>query len=95
MTFVDASGAVVARNSRTIAPGESVSFDLKFDAPRQDNRLELGALFRAERPPNPNKNLRTTIEVFDGGHGKEYHVLGQSRSASNAFQGTNRSLTFK
>ncbi|MEP6768229.1 MAG: hypothetical protein ABJC61_06135, partial [Acidobacteriota bacterium] len=70
MLFLDATGAVVGRDVKTIAPGQAVFFDLAFDAGVEKNRIELRAVINAIPPPEPDKNLRITVEVFDAATGK-------------------------
>jgi hypothetical protein len=64
--FVDASGAVVARDTKTIAPGEATFFDFKFDTSLEVNRQELRALISAQSPPDPDKNLKISDREAGG-----------------------------
>jgi hypothetical protein len=67
MALVDAAGAVVARDSKTIAPGEAALFDFAFEAVGGDeDRIELRAVISGE----PERNLRSSVEVFDADTGK-------------------------
>lgn len=73
MALVDAIGAVVARDSKTIEPGEAVFFDVPFDAVGGDeSRIELRAVISGE----PEKNLRSSVEVFDADTGKTTVFIG-------------------
>jgi hypothetical protein len=76
MLFLDATGAVVARDNQALPPGPCVVFDLPFDAGRADNRMELRVIVDASRPPNPNTNLRISVEVFDADTGKNTVYIG-------------------
>jgi len=69
MMFLDGMGAVVGRDMKTIAPGQAVFFDVIFDA-REANRIELRAVISGVQPPEPDKNLKVTIEVFDADTGR-------------------------
>jgi hypothetical protein len=67
MMLVDAAGAIVARDSKTIAPGEAVFFDVAFETVGGDEgRIELRVVISGE----PDKNLRSSVEVFDADTGK-------------------------
>ncbi len=70
MLFLDAMGAAVARDAKTIAPGHAVFFDFPFVAGSEENRIELRAVINAQSPPDPDKILRVTVEVFDAATGK-------------------------
>ena len=69
MQFIDAMGNVVARDTKTIPAGQATFFDF---APFviEGNRVQLRVLVRTVDPPEPDKNLKVTIEVFDGDTGK-------------------------
>jgi hypothetical protein len=67
MLFVDATGAVVARDSKTIAPGQAVFFDVAFEAVGGDgDRTELRVVISGQ----PERNLSSSVEVFDTDTGK-------------------------
>ena len=72
MLFLDGTGAVVGRDVQTISPGQAVFFDLPFDAGRGDDRMELRVVINA----SPEKNLRTSVEVFDPATGKTAIFIG-------------------
>jgi hypothetical protein len=73
MTLVDATGAVVARDSQTIEPGQAVFFDVPFEAVGgAENRIELRAVIRGEPAPH----LRSSVEVFDADTGKTTVFIG-------------------
>jgi hypothetical protein len=73
MLFVDATGAVVARDSKTIAPGQAVFFDVAFEAVGGDgDRTELRVVISGE----PERNLRSSVEVFDADTGKTNVFIG-------------------
>jgi hypothetical protein len=75
-TFVNALGATVAHDTKTVHPGQAINFDFEFDASLGGNRQELRALIGARGPSNPHQNLRITIEVFDGDTGKNTVFVG-------------------
>jgi hypothetical protein len=70
ISFVNASGATVAHDTKTVQPGKAIYFDFEFDASLQETRQELRALIGAKGPANPDKHLKISIEVFDGDTGK-------------------------
>jgi hypothetical protein len=77
MGFLDGTGAVVGRDRKTIAPGQAVFFDVIFDAGvREANRIELRAVIGAIPPPDPEKNLKVTVEVFDADTGRNTVFIG-------------------
>ncbi|MEP6768230.1 MAG: hypothetical protein ABJC61_06140 [Acidobacteriota bacterium] len=55
MLFLDATGAVVARDVKTIAPGHAVFFDLPFNAGHEENRIELPAVLNGKQSPSPRR----------------------------------------
>ena len=67
MMFLDGTGAVVERDTQMIAPGQAVIFDA---GAREANRIELRAVIGAIPPPEPDKNLKVTVEVFDADTGR-------------------------
>ena len=67
MMFLDGTGAVVGRDTQMIAPGQAVIFDAGV---REENRIELRAVIGAIPPPDGDKNLKVTIEVFDADTGR-------------------------
>ena len=73
MMFLDETGAVVGRDMKTIAPGQAVFFDAGV---REANRIELRAVIGAIPPPEPDKNLKVTIEVFDADTGRNTVFIG-------------------
>jgi len=73
MMFLDETGAVVGRDTQTIAPGQAVFFDAGV---REANRIELRAVIGAIPPPEPDKNLKVTIEVFDADTGRNTVFIG-------------------
>ncbi len=76
MLFLDATGAVVGRDVKTIASGHAVFFDFPFAGGSEENRIELRAVINAIPPPEPEKNLRITVEVFDAATGKTTVFIG-------------------
>jgi hypothetical protein len=73
MALVDATGAVVARDSRTIAPGQAVFFDIAFEAVGGDgDRTELRVVISGD----PERNLTSSVEVFDADTGKTMVFIG-------------------
>jgi hypothetical protein len=76
MLFLDATGAVVGRGVQTVSPGQAAFFDLPFDGGRDEDRIELRALVNAIPPPEPDKNLRISLEVFDADTGKTVVLIG-------------------
>jgi hypothetical protein len=76
MLFLDETGAVLGRDVQTISPGQATFFDFPFDAGREGNRIEIRALVNASHPPNPDKNLRITVEVFDADTGRNTVFIG-------------------
>jgi hypothetical protein len=73
MMFLDETGAVVGRDTQTIAPGQAVFFDAGV---REANRIELRAVISGVNPPEPEKNLKVTIEVFDADTGRNTVFIG-------------------
>ena len=73
MMFLDGTGAVVGRDTQMIAPGQAVFFDAGV---REANRIELRAVIGASNPPEPDKNLKVTIEVFDADTGRNTVFIG-------------------
>ena len=69
MMFLDEMGVVVGRDMKTIAPGEAAFFDVRFDPTREENRVPLRAVVAGLGGPD-TRNLRATVEVFDGDSGK-------------------------
>jgi len=69
MMFLDEMGVVVGRDMKTIAPGEAAFFDVMFDPTREETRVQLRAVVAGLGGPD-TKNLRATVEVFDGDSGK-------------------------
>jgi hypothetical protein len=65
MLFLDATGNVVGRDTKAVAPGQAVFFD----ASREENRIELRAVVSVLGGPD-TKNLVTTVEVFDSDTGR-------------------------
>ena len=73
MALVDATGAVVAHDVKTIAPGQAVFFDVAFEAVGgEGGRIELRVVITGE----PERNLRSSVEVFDAGTGKTTFFIG-------------------
>jgi hypothetical protein len=73
MTLVDSTGAVVGRDSKTVAPGKAVFFDVAFETVGGDKgRIELRAVITGE----PDKNLRSSVEVFDADTGRTTVFIG-------------------
>jgi hypothetical protein len=77
--FLDASGKIVARsNIQTIKPGQATFFDVAFDklpTPVDGIRTQLRAAVRLIGNPDI-RLLRTTVEVFDSGTGKNTIFIG-------------------
>jgi hypothetical protein len=69
MIFLDEMGIVVGRDVKTIAPGEAAFFDVMFDPTREETRVQLRAVVAGLGGPD-TRNLRATVEVFDGDSGK-------------------------
>jgi len=69
MQFIDAMGNVVARDTKTIAAGQATFFDFAAFV-IEGNRVQLRVLVGMTNPPDPDKNLKVTIEVFDADTGK-------------------------
>jgi len=69
MMFFDEMGVVVGRDIKTVMPGHAVFFDVFFDPHREENRIELRAVVAGLGGPD-TRNLRATVEVFDGDSGK-------------------------
>jgi hypothetical protein len=69
MMFLDEMGVVVGRDVKTIAPGEAAFFDVMFDPTREETRVQLRAVVAGLGGPD-TRNLRATVEVFDGDSGK-------------------------
>jgi hypothetical protein len=74
MMFLDGTGAVVGRDMQTIAPGQAVFFDFRFEG-REETRIELRAVVTALGGPD-TKNLKTTVEVFDADTGRNTIFIG-------------------
>jgi hypothetical protein len=73
ITLVDATGAVVARDSQTIEPGQAVFLDIPFEAVGgAANRIELRAVISGE----PARHLSSSVEVFDADTGKTTVYIG-------------------
>jgi hypothetical protein len=73
MALVDATGAVVARDSQTVEPGHAVFFDVPFEAiGGGENRIELRAVISG----GPAPHLRSSLEVFDADTGKTTVFIG-------------------
>jgi hypothetical protein len=71
--FIDADGVIVARSKRplTIPFGKMVSVDLDRDTlPQPEARVQIRAEVEVLTPGNPNKNLSSSLEVFDNDTGK-------------------------
>jgi hypothetical protein len=73
MMFLDGTGAVVGRDTQMIAPGQAVFFDAGV---REANRIELRAVISGVSPPEPEKNLKVTVEVFDADTGRNTVFIG-------------------
>jgi len=73
MMFLDGTGAVVGHDTQMIAPGQAVIFDAGV---REANRIELRAVISGVQPPDPDKNLKVTIEVFDADTGRNTVFIG-------------------
>ena len=73
MMFLDETGAVVGRDTQMIAPGQAVFFDAGV---REANRIELRAVISGVNPPDGDKNLKVTIEVFDADTGRNTVFIG-------------------
>ena len=73
MMFLDGTGAVVGRDTQMIAPGQAVFFDAGV---REANRIELRAVISGVNPPDGDKNLKVTIEVFDADTGRNSVFIG-------------------
>jgi hypothetical protein len=71
ITFLNSEGNVLGQFERqVIEPGKMMSFDLNADdIPRESNRIQIRAVIGIP-PPEPEKNLRMTLEVFDNDTGK-------------------------
>ena len=73
MALVDATGAVVARDSKTIEPGQAVFFDVPFEAVGgREDRIELRPVISG----SPDRNLASSVEVFDADTGKTTVFIG-------------------
>ena len=73
MALVDATGTVVARDSKTIVPGQAVFFDVAFEAVGGDgDRIELRVVISGQ----PERNLSSSVEVFDTDTGKTTVFIG-------------------
>ena len=68
--FVNASGVELARDTKTVPPGQAVYFDFQFNASLEGNRQQVRALIGARGPASPDQHLKISIEVFDGDTGK-------------------------
>jgi hypothetical protein len=75
MIFLDEMGVVVGRDMKTIAPGEAAFFDAMFDPTREENRVQLRAVVVGLGGPD-TRNLKTTVEVFDGDTGRNTVFIG-------------------
>jgi hypothetical protein len=73
MMFLDETGAIVGRDTQMIAPGQAVFFDAGV---RESNRIELRAVISGVNPPDGDKNLKVTIEVFDADTGRNTLFIG-------------------
>jgi len=73
MMFLDGTGAVVGRDTQMIAPGQAVIFDAGV---REANRIELRAVISGINPPDGDKNLKVTVEVFDADTGRNTVFIG-------------------
>ena len=73
MMFLDETGAIVGRDTQMIAPGQAVIFDAGV---RESNRIELRAVISGVNPPDGDKNLKVTIEVFDADTGRNTVFIG-------------------
>jgi len=73
MMFLDETGAIVGRDTQMIAPGQAVFFDAGV---REANRIELRAVISGVNPPDGDKNLKVTIEVFDADTGRNTVFIG-------------------
>jgi hypothetical protein len=69
MMFLDEMGVIVGRDVKTIAPGEAAFFDVMFDPTREETRVQLRAVVAGLGGPD-TRDLRATVEVFDGDSGK-------------------------
>ena len=79
--FIDADGVIVARSERplTIPFGKMVSVDLDRDTlPQPDPRVQIRAEVEVLTPGNPDKNLSTSLEVFDNDTGKTTVFIGNT-----------------
>jgi hypothetical protein len=76
MVFLDGTAAVVGRDLKTIARGQAAFFDVIFDA-GEANRIELRAVISGVQPPEPDKNLKVTVEVFDADTGRNTVFIGE------------------
>ena len=73
MALVDGTGAVVARDSQTIEPGQAAFFDVPFESVGGgENRIELRPVIGG----GPQPHLRSSIEVFDAETGKTTVFIG-------------------
>lgn len=78
MQFIDAMGNVVARGTKTIRGGQATFHDFDFAAfTIEGNRVQLRVLVRMQTPPEPDKNLNITIEVFDADTGRNTTFIGE------------------
>jgi hypothetical protein len=79
VAFLDALDKIVARsNIQTIKPGQATFFGVTFDklpTPVDGIRTQLRATIRAIGNPDI-RLLRTTVEVFDNGTGKNTVFIG-------------------
>jgi hypothetical protein len=76
MFFLDAAGIVVGRDVQTVSPGQAAFFDLPFNAGSDEDRIELRAVINAIPPPDPDRNLGISVEVFDADTGKTTVLIG-------------------
>jgi len=77
--FIDADGVIVARSERplTIPFGKMVSVDLdRYTLPQPEARVQIRAEVEVLTPGNPDKNLSTSLEVFDNDTGKTTVFIG-------------------
>ncbi len=71
--FIDANGVTVAQSERpvTVPFGKMVSVDLDGDTlTRTEARVQIRAEVEVLTPGNPEKNLSTSLEIFDNDTGK-------------------------
>ena len=71
--FIDAEGVIVARSERplTIPFGKMISVDLDRDTlNRTDPRVQIRAEVEVITPGDPDRNLSTSLEVFNNDTGE-------------------------